>query len=164
MYGSHSERLGVFEMSNKYVAIYECGLGHGPGKSYCEGEGHKDGQAYILVPVGYITGMGDPMFNVHSPDVCKGEACVIHNPSDHPMKDFPTHWRPKIESYEIGYPLMERICPHGIGHPDPDHITWVRKVRGDKSAEGDASHGCDGCCTGEGPAVEMGHNSGRVSV
>jgi hypothetical protein len=33
---------------------------------------------------------------------------------------------------------MERICEHGIGHPDPDQIMrdeagWV--------------HGCDGCCS-----------------
>lgn len=30
--------------------------------------------------------------------------------------------------------MMERMCPHGIGHPDPDEITL------------DVVHGCDGCC------------------
>jgi hypothetical protein len=30
---------------------------------------------------------------------------------------------------------MERICSHGVGHPDPDEINT------------DKTHGCDGCCT-----------------
>jgi hypothetical protein len=34
---------------------------------------------------------------------------------------------------------MERICDHGIGHPDPDDIR-VRE-RWDEGV-----HGCDGCC------------------
>lgn len=31
---------------------------------------------------------------------------------------------------------MERICPHGVGHPDPDCMYAKR----------DTVHGCDGCC------------------
>jgi hypothetical protein len=31
---------------------------------------------------------------------------------------------------------MERICPHGVGHPDPDDVFAT-----------DTVHGCDGCCT-----------------
>jgi hypothetical protein len=44
------------------------------------------------------------------------------------MKDWPQHYR-----YDRG--MTERICPHGVGHPDPD----------DRTANG--VHGCDGCCT-----------------
>jgi hypothetical protein len=53
--------------------------------------------------------------------------CPIHGRTDHAMRAFPQHWRD-----DRG--IMERICPHGIGHPDPDDS-------GD-----DGVHGCDGCC------------------
>jgi hypothetical protein len=69
---------------------------------------------------------------VHRPDTCKGPNCVIHNPSDHPLRQFPLHWRG-----DIG--LMERICTHGVGHPDPDHLAWDPR-------EGMGIHGCCGCC------------------
>lgn len=68
---------------------------------------------------------------VHSPDNCAGFFCTIHNRSDHSMRSFPQHWRS-----DRG--IMERICPHGVGHPDPDSPweldsnMWI--------------HGCDGCC------------------
>ena len=45
--------------------------------------------------------------------------------------------------------LVERVCPHGIGHPDPD---WLK---GKPSHWG--VHGCDGCCSTpspNGPAQE----------
>lgn len=73
------------------------------------------------------------LLNVHDSDQCDGEFCTIHNRSDHPMRAFPQHWRS-----DRG--IMERICPHGVGHPDPDSpwpensYQWV--------------HGCDGCCQG----------------
>ena len=47
------------------------------------------------------------------------------------MRDWPQHYRE-----DTG--VTERICPHGVGHPDPDQAwpaddwRWV--------------HGCDGCC------------------
>lgn len=66
------------------------------------------------------------LHNVHSPDACSGHPCVIHNPSDHHMRDWPTNWRADRR-------MIERVCPHGIGHPDPDN-------------PGDKQHGCDGCC------------------
>jgi hypothetical protein len=69
----------------------------------------------------------DRVLIVHSKDKCKGSHCTIHNHSDHHMKDWPQNWRE-----DRG--IMERICPHGIGHPDPDDPTT------------DRIHGCDGCC------------------
>ena len=39
--------------------------------------------------------------------------------------------------------LVERVCPHGIGHPDPD---WLK---GRPSHWG--VHGCDGCCSTPSP-------------
>ena len=85
----------------------------------------------------YITGTGQLVY-VHSKEDCSGNCC-IHNPSNHHMKDWPTHWRD-----DRG--LMERICPHGIGHPDPDDIEYKRKHLGDKVAQVESVHGCDGCC------------------
>jgi hypothetical protein len=41
---------------------------------------------------------------------------------------------------------MERVCEHGVGHPDPDHVSHIRRVKGDDYANVDAIHGCDGCC------------------
>ena len=55
--------------------------------------------------------------------------CPIHQPSAHHMAGWPQHWRD-----DRG--IVERICPHGIGHPDPDDQT------------SDTVHGCDGCCNG----------------
>lgn len=76
----------------------------------------------------YTTGTNQHI-RVHRKEDCEGP-CPIHNPSDHCMRDFPTHWRD-----DRG--IMERICPHDVGHPDPDD----RKV-----IAGDSIHGCCGCC------------------
>ena len=67
----------------------------------------------------------------HEPDACASHTCSLHNRSSHSMRSFPQHWRS-----DRG--IMERICPHGVGHPDPDCIY----------AMADLTHGCDGCCTG----------------
>lgn len=88
----------------------------------------------------YVTGTGQKIVNTHDPALCEGRACVIHNPSAHYMADFPTHWRE-----DRG--IMERICPHGVGHPDPDDMAFIRSTRGDDAASTEGVHGCDGCCT-----------------
>lgn len=69
---------------------------------------------------------------MHSVDKCAGEFCTIHNRSDHSMRSFPQRWRG-----DRG--IMERICTHGIGHPDPDD--WRLNLGADSG-----THGCDGCC------------------
>ncbi|HYH54817.1 MAG TPA: hypothetical protein VD761_11875 [Solirubrobacterales bacterium] len=66
--------------------------------------------------------------------------CPIHAPSDHHMKDWRLHWR--SDRY-----LMERICEHGIGHPDPDHMARIERLKGEEFADGHGLHGCDGCCS-----------------
>lgn len=77
----------------------------------------------------YVTGTGQPM-RVHLPEDCTGDACVVHRPSDHHMRAWPTHWR-------VDRQIMERICPHGTGHPDPD---------GHYRSASETLHDCDGCC------------------
>ena len=49
------------------------------------------------------------------------------------MRSFPQNWRPDWGGF------IERICPHGVGHPDPDQPEVDIYVYG---------HGCDGCCKG----------------
>lgn len=73
--------------------------------------------------------------NVHSPTLCEGRGCSIHHPSDHPLANWPMLFRG-----DRG--LMERTCPHGVGHPDPDDLAWHESEgRGWQGV-----HGCDGCC------------------
>ncbi len=90
----------------------------------------------------YTTGTGQKIL-VHNKETCKGQYCCIHNPSDHHMKDWPTHWRD-----DRGF--MERMCSHGVGHPDPDDLAFKYAMakkfgRGDVTFE--SVHGCDGCCS-----------------
>lgn len=80
-----------------------------------------------------VEGIG--LVGVHDPARCEGERCVIHNPTDHHMRAFNLIWRD-----DRG--LFERICPHGIGHPDPDQFEFWKKV----GMEYMGVHGCDGCC------------------
>lgn len=58
--------------------------------------------------------------------------CPIHAPSDHRLKDRPRHWRSDRR-------IMERICEHGVGHPDPDDFMI-------STGSDPGFHGCDGCC------------------
>lgn len=78
-----------------------------------------------------------PSLVVHHPEECAGQACCIHRPSGHHMRDWPQVWR-----WDLG--VMERTCPHGVGHPDPDDLAYRRRRFG--SCDGLDLHGCDGCC------------------
>lgn len=68
--------------------------------------------------------------SVHPGRDCAGRPCAIHNPSDHVLSGQPQLWRADRH-------MMERICVHAIGHPDPDGL------------QTDAGHSCDGCCVEE---------------
>lgn len=78
---------------------------------------------------------GIKLVGAHEPETCAGETCVIHNQTDHSMRSFELTWR-------ADRAIFERICPHGIGHPDPDQFEFWKKT--DQMVE--AVHGCDGCC------------------
>lgn len=82
--------------------------------------------------IGMYTG---PPLIVHDNDDCRGRNCCIHWPSPHPLADRPLNWRGPW----IG---MERICEHGIGHPDPDDLAYRKSI----GAPLHTVHGCDGCC------------------
>lgn len=76
------------------------------------------------------------MQNVHNPELCRGRGCAIHDhPSVHPLMDAPLNWRE-----DRG--ILERICEHGIGHPDYDSAKYLESI-----GQGyENIHGCDFCC------------------
>ena len=72
----------------------------------------------------YVDGTGQELNYVHKPDACANpEACVIHNPSSHYMREWPTHWSGMMRT-------MLRICPHDIPHLDPDDLAFLRGAGG----------------------------------
>jgi hypothetical protein len=83
----------------------------------------------------FTTDTGQTLVNVHDPETCVGR-CPIHSPSDHHMQNWPLHWRD-----DRG--IFERVCPHGVGHPDPDSMQREVEYHEDTYA---GVHGCDGCC------------------
>ena len=88
-----------------------------------------------LVDDEFRDGDGKLLWNVHRIEGgCEGAHCVIHNPSDHHMREWKLVWRDDKRHFE-------RICPHGVGHPDPDSVEFARDMGYDVSV-----HGCDGCC------------------
>ncbi len=72
----------------------------------------------------------------HDAQRCAGHPCPFHAPSDHKMATWPRNLRASG--------LTERICAHGIGHPDPDSLAWMERI----GLHGYEMHGCDGCCGG----------------
>lgn len=82
-------------------------------------------------------GGGLRLGGVHFREDCKAP-CVIHYPSVHHMTTWPLHWR-------LDRLIFERICPHGVGHPDPDQFSHWEETGQDSQS----IHGCDGCCAKE---------------
>jgi hypothetical protein len=72
--------------------------------------------------------------NVHHPIKCHERSCVLHNPSEHHMRRWPLLYRQDH--------LVQRVCPHHLGHPDPDSLAFRELI----AKEAAADHGCDGCC------------------
>lgn len=70
---------------------------------------------------------GGAVLFAHGPAVCE-KPCPIHWPSLHHMRSWRQHWR-------ADRGIIERICKHDIGHPDPDDKAPFK------------GHGCDLCCT-----------------
>lgn len=92
-----------------------------------------------------LIGVEGGLLTTHPPEVCAGEVCCVHNPTDHHMFTWPQVWRSEFHR-------MDRRCPHGLPHPDPDGLAYIRRVWKD-SANLRAVHTCDGCCI-EDPADE----------
>jgi hypothetical protein len=75
---------------------------------------------------------------IHNRQLCVGEVCCCHNPTQHPLSQAPQRWRPKYH--------MLRVCAHNIDHPDPDHVDYIRRTQGSEAAFYEEEHECDGCC------------------
>lgn len=82
--------------------------------------------------------LGKRKLRVHEPTECRGPFCCIHSPSDHHMRNWPLNWRSDSS-------MMERLCRHGVGHPDPDDLEF-RRWNWPKEMFDGGIHGCDGCC------------------
>lgn len=80
--------------------------------------------------------VGKVKVRVHELKDCTPHPCPFHNPSDHAMKDCEMNIR--MDKYA----LVERICEHGMGHPDPDSLAYFKR----QGIEGLGIHGCDSCC------------------
>lgn len=91
------------------------------------------------MPADLIALYSGDILTTHGPSQCAPHHCCIHNPSQHRLNDRPLYWRSDRA-------LMERVCEHGVGHPDPDDIAHCRRTIGDEFAYTRAVHGCDGCC------------------
>jgi hypothetical protein len=93
---------------------------------------HQDSQ-------GFYTELGNSgvnLINVHPEVACAGRGCAIHaHPSEHPLKDAPMNWREDRN-------ILERICQHGVGHPDADSAVYLISI----GQSYQNIHGCDGCC------------------
>lgn len=77
---------------------------------------------------------------VHAAGTCVGAFCCIHDPSNHSLKNAPRNWRGDRN-------LMERICEHGVGHPDPDDLAYHRLIDGSPDADDESwARGVHGCC------------------
>lgn len=70
---------------------------------------------------------------------CYEHGCVIHSPtpysSANPLGEAAMNWRDDKGQ-------MERLCRHGIGHPDYDQANYNTRTGHPYSN----IHGCDGCC------------------
>lgn len=73
---------------------------------------------------------------IHEPSRCEGYHCPWHNPSDHHMNT----WTRRILMDR--HNLIERVCRHEVGHPDPDSLEWLHRT----GIHDDGAHECDGCC------------------
>ncbi len=70
----------------------------------------------------------------HTARRCDGP-CAIHGPSAHHMRDLPVFYREHRG-------IVERICPHGVGHPDPDQVGHWQKTLSETQASAQSIHGC----------------------
>lgn len=85
---------------------------------------------------------GTSLIRVHPFIKCVGRNCTIHNPSEHPLSGAPLNWRD-----DKG--IFERMCPHDVGHDDPDDVEYRKTQEPIEEFRGYIGvHGCDGCCSG----------------
>lgn len=75
----------------------------------------------------------------HPLDSCFDMFCSVHNPSRHLLAHLPRRWS------QSRY-LMERVCEHGYGHPDPDDLAYKSLYLDAGLIKVAGTHTCCGCC------------------
>lgn len=90
---------------------------------------------------------GTVLARVHPSARCAGRPCVIHNPTEHSMRDWPIVVRQMWINPTTSTLVFERLCTHGTGHPDPDQDAFWTEVGGEHLGV----HGCCGCCSSAAP-------------
>jgi hypothetical protein len=90
----------------------------------------------MRVPSADALRMSHTAITIHEPSRCEGYHCPWHNPSDHHMNT----WTRRILMDR--HNLIERVCRHEVGHPDPDSLEWLHRT----GIHDDGAHECDGCC------------------
>jgi hypothetical protein len=60
---------------------------------------------------------GQTLFT-HTQGTCYGPYCAIHNPMPGPWAEWPRLWREDRN-------ILERVCPHGVGHPVAEMYEWA---------------------------------------
>lgn len=93
----------------------------------------------------FVDGNGKHVEVHERTDDCVQNGCCIHNPSSHPLTGAPLVWR-TAGMFDIKPSHMERICEHGVGHPDPDSLRYLLRTGNESLAMTLGIHGCDGCC------------------
>lgn len=76
------------------------------------------------MPEIYMDGCGQPVL-VHTSERCEGQNCVIHNPSNHRLRDCPTYWDNDLK---LMYRVMGRILII-----DPDELAYQLRRLQDNS-------------------------------
>jgi len=61
-----------------------------------------------------------PLTGVHSENLCAGQVCVIHSPTEHHMTEWPLDW-------DLNQALFYRTCPHQRRVLDPDQFQFLRE-------------------------------------
>lgn len=109
-----------------------------------EGEKMEDTQE-TEGPRGEVTCLeSGQLLKHHGKYMCTGECC-LHGTSPYEFCRKPRLWRS-----DRG--IIEHLCPHGIGHPCAAGLAHAKAMEAlGRGYGGDGVHGCDGCCTGEGP-------------
>lgn len=76
--------------------------------------------------------------SLHPEEACHGQVCVVHNPLDHHMREWPMVWREDRVP-----PIVERICECGVGHYDFSQWEFHKSLG---LGGWVTTHGCCGHC------------------
>jgi hypothetical protein len=73
-------------------------------------------------------GEGTLVLGAHPRGDCAGRGCALHGPTDHWAAGMPLRWTAPVFPDTGGPPVkpgvMERLCPHGQWHEDPDDLDY----------------------------------------